>query len=91
MPKLSDSIIAMFSMTGRVAIITGGSGGIGYEAGRALAEAGCNVRNYSSHNFVEAYIFKRLHYGIIMPPVPTSWQPSLQRILELWPGHTHRF
>jgi nucleoside-diphosphate-sugar epimerase len=33
----------MFDMTGRVAIVTGGSGGIGYEAARALAEAGCNV------------------------------------------------
>ncbi|PNP38570.1 hypothetical protein TGAMA5MH_09651 [Trichoderma gamsii] len=30
-------------MTGKVVIVTGGSGGIGYEAARALAEAGANV------------------------------------------------
>jgi sorbose reductase len=40
---LPDSVMKMFDMTDRVAIVTGGSGGIGYEAARALAEAGCNV------------------------------------------------
>jgi len=43
MPKLSESVMEMFNMKGRVAIITGASGGIGYEAARALAEAGCNA------------------------------------------------
>ncbi|CZR64597.1 probable L-xylulose reductase [Phialocephala subalpina] len=42
-PKLSDSVMKMFDMTGKVAIVTGGSGGIGYEAARALAEAGANI------------------------------------------------
>lgn len=42
-PALPDSVFKMFNMTGKVAIITGGSGGIGYEAARALAEAGCHV------------------------------------------------
>jgi sorbose reductase len=43
MPKLSGSVMEMFNMKGRVAIITSVSGGIGYEATRALAEAGCNA------------------------------------------------
>jgi sorbose reductase len=33
----------MFDMRGKVSIITGGSGGIGYEVARALAEAGSDV------------------------------------------------
>ncbi|ETS80443.1 Sorbose reductase [Pestalotiopsis fici W106-1] len=42
-PPLQDSVFKMFDMTGKVTIITGGSGGIGYEVARALAEAGSNV------------------------------------------------
>lgn len=42
-PSLSDSVFDMFNMRGRVVIITGGSGGIGYQIGRAVAEAGANV------------------------------------------------
>jgi sorbose reductase len=41
---LSDSVMKMFDMTDKVVIVTGGSGGIGYEAARGLAEAGANVR-----------------------------------------------
>lgn len=42
-PILPDSVFKMFDMSGKVVIITGGSGGIGYQVGRALAEAGANV------------------------------------------------
>lgn len=42
-PPLPDSIFAMFSMRDKVAIITGGAGGIGYQVARGLAEAGANV------------------------------------------------
>ena len=42
-PSLPDSVFDMFNMRGRVVIITGGSGGIGYQIGRAVAEAGANV------------------------------------------------
>lgn len=42
-PTLPDSVFDMFSMRGRVVIITGGAGGIGYQVSRALAEAGANV------------------------------------------------
>ena len=42
-PALQDSVFKMFDMHGKVTIITGGSGGIGYEVARALAEAGSDV------------------------------------------------
>lgn len=42
-PTLPDSVFEMFSMKGKVTIITGGSGGIGYEVARGLAEAGSDI------------------------------------------------
>lgn len=42
-PPLSDSVFKMFDMHGKVTIITGGTGGIGYEVARALAEAGSDI------------------------------------------------
>jgi sorbose reductase len=42
-PPLADSVFKMFRMDGKTVIITGGSGGIGYEVARGLAEAGANV------------------------------------------------
>ncbi|KAJ4374717.1 hypothetical protein N0V83_001792 [Neocucurbitaria cava] len=42
-PPLEDSVFKMFRMDGKTVIITGGSGGIGYEIARGLAEAGANI------------------------------------------------
>lgn len=42
-PPLSDSVFKMFDMHGKVVIVTGGSGGIGYEIAKGLAEAGADV------------------------------------------------
>jgi sorbose reductase len=49
-PPIEDSVFKMFRMDGRTVIITGGSGGIGYEVARGLAEAGANVRVPCSQN-----------------------------------------
>jgi NAD(P)-dependent dehydrogenase (short-subunit alcohol dehydrogenase family) len=35
--------MAIFDLSGRVAVVTGGNGGIGFGMAKALAEAGCNV------------------------------------------------
>jgi sorbose reductase len=49
-PPLKDSVFDMFRLDGKTAIITGGSGGIGYEIGRALAEAGANIAIWYAHS-----------------------------------------
>ncbi|KAI9932619.1 hypothetical protein ASPWEDRAFT_99315 [Aspergillus wentii DTO 134E9] len=50
----SDSIFKMLDMHGKTVIITGGSGGIGYQIARGLAEAGADIalwynRSTSAH------------------------------------------
>lgn len=42
-PTLPDSVYKMFDMHGKVVIITGGSGGIGNQVRRGLAEAGTDI------------------------------------------------
>src|ERR1700741_2373871 len=38
-----DTLMNMFDLTGRVAVVTGGNGGIGLGIAQALALSGCNV------------------------------------------------
>jgi sorbose reductase len=42
-PPLQDSVFQMFKLHGKVAVITGGSGDIGSEIARGLAEAGADI------------------------------------------------
>lgn len=49
-PPVEDSVFKSFRLDGKTVIISGGSGGIGYEIARGLAEAGANVTpSYSYH------------------------------------------
>lgn len=42
-PKISDSVMDMFSLKGKVAVITGSGTGIGYQVARGYAEAGADL------------------------------------------------
>jgi len=65
-PPLSDSVFKMFDMHGKVAIITGGTGGIGYEVARAMAEAGCDIAlwYHQSQNAAKASATIERDFGV---------------------------
>src|SRR3977135_2035430 len=42
-PSQMETSMSIFDLSGRVAVITGGNGGIGLGIAQALATAGCNV------------------------------------------------
>ena len=42
-PSIQESVFKMFDMHGKVTVITGGSGGIGYQVARGLAESGSDI------------------------------------------------
>ncbi|KAK0533869.1 hypothetical protein OC842_002830 [Tilletia horrida] len=49
-PQLPDSVMAMFSLKGKVACISGGGAGIGFAVAEAFAEAGADVAIWYNSN-----------------------------------------
>lgn len=49
-PKLPENVLDMFSLKGKVASVTGASGGIGYEVALAFAQAGADVAMWYNSN-----------------------------------------
>ena len=58
------SVPALFDLTGRVALVTGGSKGLGFAMARSLAEAGADIVISSRH---EDDLRKALEQILVLP------------------------
>jgi len=81
--------MSIFDLSGRVAIITGGNGGIGLGIAQALASAGCNVsiwgRNAEKNKSAAATMSGcagKVHTGVCDVSDPTSVKSAMAATLE---------
>ena len=67
---MHKSMMAMYDLTGKTAIVTGGSQGLGESFARGLAKAGCNlVLTARTFSKLEKVAAEMVHYGIEALPV----------------------
>jgi sorbose reductase len=88
-PVLSDSVFEMFRMDNKVAILTGGTGGIGYQVARGLAEAGANIALwYNGSSQAESLTMSlEKDFGI----KSKAYKCSVQSFDEVRPTYCHTF
>ena len=60
-PDISDSVMEMFSMKGKVASVTGASSGIGLAVAQGLAEAGADVAIVRKPGGEKAFLAGMIH------------------------------
>ncbi|ODV84147.1 hypothetical protein CANARDRAFT_8825 [[Candida] arabinofermentans NRRL YB-2248] len=64
-PELSDDVLSLFSLKGKVAVVTGASKGIGFAIAEAYASAGATVIIYYNSTPVEAKVeYLKKKYGV---------------------------
>ncbi len=90
----ADDVIAGVDLTGRRAIVTGASSGIGRETARALASAGAEVtlavRDVESGREVAAAITGSTGNGrVLVAPLNLSDRRSVRAFVAAWDGPLH--
>ena len=90
----THDVIDGLDLSGRRAIVTGGSSGIGVETARALASAGAEVtlavRRTAAGDQVAAELVRSTgNEAIFVEPLELSDQPSVARFVDRWSGPLH--
>src|SRR5215212_1377609 len=90
----ADDVIGGIDLSGRRAIVTGGSSGIGVETARALASAGAEVtlavRRTAAGDQVAAELVRSTgNEAIFVQPLELSDQRSVTRFVDRWTGPLH--
>ena len=90
----TDDVIDGIDLSGRRAIVTGGSSGIGVETARALASAGAEVtlavRRTAAGDEVAAELVRSTgNEAIFVQPLELSDQRSVTRFVDRWTGPLH--
>jgi NAD(P)-dependent dehydrogenase (short-subunit alcohol dehydrogenase family) len=90
----ADEVIAGIDLTGKRAIVTGGTSGIGVETARALASAGAEVtlavRNVESGKRVAADIITRTgNKKVFVAPLDLVDRASIEAFVAAWKGPLH--
>ena len=90
----ADEVIRGISLTGKRAIVTGGSSGIGIETARVLASAGAEVtlavRNTEAGHKVAAEIQAATgNPNVLVAPLELSDQASIKAFVAAWKGPLH--
>jgi NAD(P)-dependent dehydrogenase (short-subunit alcohol dehydrogenase family) len=85
----TDDVIDGLDLSGRRAIVTGGSSGIGVETARALASAGAEVtlavRRTAAGDEVAAELVRSTgNEAIFVQPLQLSDQRSVTRFVDRW-------
>ncbi len=87
MTTISQSILKQFDLTGHTACITGGNRGLGFEMGKALAEAGANIviasRDEQRNKEAQSYISQQYDSTCLAITCDVTNEESVKNAIDL--------